>query len=237
MHGLSALALIGLNIQIAEAVSVYTGSANISIDITSINNQSNPGSGYGNDLYYSGFQELDEFSGSIINGVGNVTPDFPGDPLPTTQTVLPATLSLSQNMSINGEVSDGDIDSYYFRINDITFKNMSTETYTINYIVDYLLSVETTGEYSEATTSIEGTNLGISGEYTEVYSHSDFSAIANDNGSSLLSLTLTSGESATISSAFAFTGYAVAVAAVPVPAAFWLFLSGLVALPRLKKHN
>jgi hypothetical protein len=232
---LSAIALTSFNIQIAEAVSVYTGSANVTINITGISNQSNPGSDYANDLYYSGFQKLDPSSGSIINGTGNVTPTFSGDSLPITQTVLPATLSLSQSMSINGTVSDGNIDSYYFGTTDITLTNMSTDTYTINYIVDYVLSVETTGEFSEATTSIEGTNLGIPGDYTEVYSHSDFSTLVNDSGTSLLSLTLASGESTTFSSALAFSGYAVAT--VPVPAAFWLFLSGLMALPRLKKQR
>ena len=236
---LSIVALTSLSIQTAQATSTYTGSADLTIAITGISNQSNPGSGYGNDILYSGLLELDPFSGSIVDGTGNVSPSFSGSPLPFDPIVLPTDFSFNQSMLINGSVTDGNIDSYYLGLTDILLENESSDTYVIDYTVSYNLSVVTGGEYSEGTMTIIGDNLGLPddglGGYVEVGSFSD---TYSESNTLALSLTLDGLSSIDFYSEFEFSGYAEAssVAPVPLPGAIWLFLAGLVALPKYKNR-
>jgi len=236
---LSIAALTSLSIQTAQATSTYTGSADLTIAITGISNQSNPGSGYGNDILYSGLLELDPFSGSIVDGTGNVSPSFSGSPLPFDPIVLPTDFSFNQSMLINGSVTDGNIDSYYVGIPKILLENESLDTYVIDYTVNHNLSVVTSGEYSEGTVSITGDNLGLPddglGGYIEVGSFSDSFSEGNTLA---LSLTLEGMSSANFNAEFEFSGYAEATASpVPLPGAVWLFLAGILALPRFKRHQ
>ena len=235
--GLSAIVMTGLSIKVAHATSAYTGAADLTITITGISNQSNPGTGYGNDILYSGLFELDSFSDSIIDGTGNVTPTFSNDPLPSSSIILPSAFSYNQSMLIDGTISDGNIDSYYLSLTDISLNNTSSDTYVIDYTVNYNLSVVTSGDYSEGTASIAGDNLGLPddglGGYIEVGSFSDSFSESNTLA---LSLTLEGVSNTDFHAEFEFSGYAKAVASpVPLPGAVWLFLTGILALPRLKK--
>lgn len=223
----------------AEASSTYTGSANLNITVTSITNQSNPGVSYGNDIVYSGERFLDPLSGSSIIGAGFVIPTLPDNSLPSDPTVFPANFSFNQSMLINGEISNGDISSYYPDSYLLSLENLSLDTYIINYTVDYSLSVVTSGEFSQATFSIGGDNIGLpddgSGGYIEVGSFSDGFSSSDTFG---LSLTLAGLNTAEFYSEFVFDGVANAtLATVPLPGAVWLFLAGLLALPRFKRHQ
>ncbi len=234
---LSALTLATSLLQSAQASSAYTGSADLTISITGINNQSNPSSGYGNDILYSGLTELDSFSDSTISGIGSVNPSFSSEPLPSDSNPFPfpTTFNFTHAMLIKGNVSDGNIDSYYLNTTNITLENTSSDTYIINYTVNYNLSVTTSGEYAEGTSSITGDNLGLPddgiGGYIEVGSFSDSFSESDIHH---LSLVLEGGHIAELYSEFEFSGYAES-SPVPLPSAVWLFLAGLLALPRSQK--
>ena len=236
---LSLLTLSGFSMQESEAsAATYTGAVDLSITITSIINESNPGAGYGNDLFYSGLIAQDPLSESIIDGEGEVTPTFSGDPLLENPTVLPVNFSFNQGMKIAGNAIDGSIDSYYFGFADLILENTSEDTYKINYSVDYSLSVITTTssnlDFSEATVSISGENLGLPNDYAEVYSNALIAVSDELSDKNELVLTLVSGEDAAFFSALEFSGYAEA-SPVPVPGALGLLLTALLVLPRFYK--
>ncbi len=233
--GLTALTFLGISTHSVKASSIFTGNANLSYTITSIINQTSPGTSF-NNILYSGSSVMDAFSGSIITGNGNVTPTYSSDPIPTTQSALSANFSFTESMLIDGTVSNGDIDSFYLNTSDIFLHNISTDTYVINYTVDYNLSVLTSGEFADATLSLSDINLGIPGNYVEAYSNSLISNSATVTDSLLLSITLGAGTTTIFSSELAFSGTAVASASpVPIPGAVWLFSAGLMALFRFKK--
>jgi len=238
---LSAISLTTcLNIQVAQATSTYTGFANVAITITGIHNQTNPSLGYGNDIQYFGYNELDAFSDSIVTPAtgGSVTSSFPTDTLPdeASPLQLPIDYSFSQSMQIDGTVSNGDIESYYFFSSLLAFESLSSDDYIIDYIVNYSLSA-TTSNGASATTTISGDNIGLPddgwGGYIEVGTDSDS---FSDSATKTLSLFLASEDIAEFYSETVFDGNASATASpVPLPGAVWLFLAGLLALPRFKK--
>ncbi len=239
LFSLSILSLTTcLNIQTAQATSLYTGIAELSINITGIHNQSNSGMGYGNDIQYFGTLGLDEYSSSTtpVSG-GSVTPTLPNNSLPSkgSALVLPINYDFSQSMKIDGTVSNGNIESYYFFESILSFKNLSSNDYVIDYTVNYNLSVETTGSGTTATASITEENFGLPDDgYIEVGTSS---SSLSESGTPNLSLFLAAGETVELYAALEFSGEASATSPVPLPGAVWLFLAGLLALPKFKQNK
>lgn len=245
IHKILRLSLIALSStllppQTALASSSYTGTSNLSITINSITNTSTPGVAYGNDILFSGSQNIDPYSGSEIIGAGSVVPTFSPTTLPSTPTSLPEDFSFNQSSSFIGNVSNGEIFSYYAGTSLLSLKNASTATYIINYTANYNLSVTTTGESSEATLSLEGENFGFPGDeyeggYIDVGTHSE-SGVFDYNDIVTLNLTLKSQQIADFSADLVFDSLASATpSAIPLPGAAWLFIAGLLALPKFKK--
>ncbi len=237
---LSILILTGLLSQTASASSLYSGSADLNININRIINQSNPRAGYGNDIMYSGKTQLDSDSESIISGTGTVTPTASSSSLPSMPSILPENFSFNQSLQVEGNVSDGMIDSYYYYswadLQELMFENTSSDTYQIDYTVSYNLSTMTGGDFSNATMSISGQNLGITDDYVEVNSDTVIANTDNASDSFTLSIILAAGDSLFFDPAIEFAGAAEASAApVPVPAAIWMFMAGIMTLTGYKR--
>lgn len=231
---LSALSLATcFNIQAAQATSVYTGTVDLSLLITDITNQSDTSLSYGNDIKVFTSLEIDENSNSIVPELGgSVTPTLPTPQSATTegQTLL-NNFDFSQSMQVDGSVSNGDISSYYYTETLLTFENTSLFDYTISYTVDYNLSVTASGD-AGATASIAVENLGIPDDYLEVGTSSDSLVLAE---TPTVSIFLAAGHIVELFAAVEFSASASATSPVPVPGAVWLFLAGLLALPKFKQ--
>lgn len=237
MLGISIFTASTFITQYAEASTAFSGTGEVSITITSITNLSNPGTGYGNDIYYSGLTEFDPLNGPYKSGNGSFNPTPTGDLLPTNPTLVTESFSFQQGLQINGTIINGEMSPYFVGWSEILLDNFSADDYQINYTVNYNLSVLTNEEFSESTFWLTGDGLGLNGDYVDVYSNSQISSSASANDSSALSLVVFGNDSASFYAELGFEGNAIA-SPVPVPAAIWFMLSGLLALPRFKiKHK
>lgn len=235
---LAGLPLIGLNNALAS--SDFASSAMIGFTIDNITNESNPGL-IPPDLQIGAAFALD--SSSSVSLTGNVifnadNPDAFGE-VPT----LPGT-HYAHTFSLNGAAIDGSIDSFNLgTFSFAVFNFHTTDTFTIDLGFNYLLSAAAHAQNAE--TDIADTSV-----YIDYFSDQDFNFGGADyiNSSSVFavpfpvgdqisfSLTLAPGEHVIYEADVGITANLVG-SPVPLPAAAWSFLAGLLGLLGIKKRN
>ncbi len=234
----SALPTIFLTLFAAQPIfaSTFTGSSDLNITINSISNQTNPTQSTNLNIA-SDFNGINE-DGLFTEGDGSVTPTY-------SQTLLPISAqaqdSMSQGFSINGAASDGSADASYYSNGTLTFENLSlNETYLIEIQLDYNISASITGnednpaEISE-TSLLFSDDLGSELIYDFVSASVFESFNSQQQDSQTFSLTLNPSQAFTYESQVYISGNV--LSSVPIPATAWLFLSGLMAIPGLKKKT
>ena len=147
----------------------------------------------------------------------------------------------SNQLTTQDTINNGSATSEYFADFELNFKNLSADiTDIFDITISYTLSLSTQANGEHADTDIT----------TNIYNRNDdwlggidLTASTNTQGtdtdffSDILNITLEKGQVETIyietfvSSSLEATG----VAPVPVPAAFWMFSSALLAFPGIKK--
>ncbi len=227
------------SIQTAQATSTYNATSNITITIDSITNHSNPGNNSELDVF--GIFEIADDSmapgvGQITTGDGTSSYSFNGEELDSFSTPITAGDNFSQLFSSAGSASNGSVDAYYQAFGGLGFGNSSSDSFTIEYSLNYNLTAEALGNFATTTVTLEYFNdLGDIDGYEEAFAQALTSATEQNQSSTSFILNLDAFEEDYFYADVSITGYAEAVAPVPVPAAGWLMLSGLIFLRKFRK--
>jgi len=236
---LSLLLLSGITAQSAHATSAYSSTATYTYTITATNTNLNSDSLAGLTI---GGSIVDDFGDTYDSTLG-YTPEFTSPSSSHSSTLGNFNsfgTAYTQVFHAEDNISDGVASSEYLGSFIQTFLNTSAnvnDIFDITIDYSYTLSTSATGE--DADTDI---NISLS-DYDYVLGLSDFSH-ASTNTSNISPLPFNDSFSFTLATAqynalfvdTQITGTLQAtVAPVPVPAAFWLFGSALIALPGIRR--
>ncbi len=218
----------------ALASSTFNSSAALTFVIDGIENQTNPGSLTGLEILGT-FDQIDApgYAGGDYSLVGIV-----GDgQVKANNPAIAQAGGFSKTFTVSGIVSNGSIDSHHLGWYGLTFQNTGTDVYTISAHFDYELHAGIGGENGFSSVTVDYFNedgLLLSG-----YDSADAAFIApnvlKSGTSGLFNFSLAAG---------AFEGlYADVVidahlqaSPVPLPAAVWSFLAGLLGILKMKKR-
>jgi len=218
------------------AASLFSGESNIILTIDSIVSSSGNTAGLSIDgLFEIGTATTAPGFGNAVTGDGQSSYTYTGaNQLPLA---VSAGNSVNQFFNATGGAGNGSIDSYYQAYGTFNFANNSaSDIFTINFSLLYTLIANTSGEFAESQVSIDyyddlflvtaGSDMVIANTLTIP------NAAAFNSSPLTFSMTLNAGDFNTFYTDVAITGTASSVSAVPLPAAFWLFLSGVIGLRR-----
>lgn len=211
-----------------QASSSFSGSATLAITIDSIINATNPDDNSGVEI--SGLFEMADSDsapgvGETVTGDGHSSTEFAGGK------------NLSQTFSVMGNVNNGSVDSYYQTLGNLKFNNHSSDSYTVNFSMDYALETSVTGDFATNTVSLDySSNSGDIGGFAEVSADSSLNLSEQMTDNISFTINLDGFQSDIFFADIAINGYAEA-SAVPLPAAGWLMLSALVFLRRFFQLN
>lgn len=235
----SLLLFSGMAIQSAHASSAYSSTATYEYTITATNTNLNSSSLAG--LTIGG--TIDDF-GDIYDPVLDYSPIFVSGS--STHSSSLADFSafgtpFTQTFHAEDSISAGFASSEYLGTYIQTFLNTSLDQndifdITINY--SYNLSTSVTGQNADSDINIALSNYDFSLDLADLASASvsgGYNDPAANAGS--FNFTLGAGEFDILFVDTAITGTLEAVAPVPVPAAFWLFGTAIMALPGIRKFK
>jgi len=244
---LSALSAT-LGLQTAQATSTFSATSLVTVTIDNIINNTNAGNL--SDISITGGFWLDDTLtlsddgfGKTVTGQANSSYSHIGNWQDNTLVIGD---SLSQSFSAIGSATDGKVNSNYFSFGDMYFFNDSSDDYTIQYSINYLLATNVTGDFASSSISLSYSNeLGNIDGYEEatastLLNTSSFNSSTNNPDPLLTSFSLDLGafEEDIFYTDVTITGYAEAkakeIAPVPVPAAGWLMLSSLIFLRKYR---
>ena len=215
----------------AQAAVTFGSYAKMTYTIDSITNAANPGNFSG--LGISGsFEFAPDQSIQHITGDGSVTPLLSGSGNPSP---VPGG-SYSRTFKLNGTANDGaDVAANYLAWFGLAFQNTSTNSYDIGVTLSYELSAKAVG--NNAFTDVTLNYFNEKGNFAG----SDYiDAITGGNNllkkSSEFSFTLAPSASGKLSIDTGISG-TLQPEGVPLPSAFWLFASALLALPGIRKSK
>jgi hypothetical protein len=227
---LTALALSAPNAE--AALSSYTGSATLSYSIDSIVNQTNPGdlSNLQIDATFEQFGAPNSFE--LVTGDGTVTANTPGIGLHSVASPYTFTFSTSGDAN-SGTVNASNLGSFW-----LGFTNLGTDSYQIRVTLNYALNATASGQSSDSAVHLDYYNQDSSfSGFDDALAFSGFAPAATQSGSSGAFLfTLTGAGSESLVGDITISGNLEA-AAVPVPPAIWLFLSGCAALIQRRRGH
>jgi hypothetical protein len=232
---ISVSALYG--IQTTQASSTFSSNSTITITIDSITNNTNAGDLSNLDIV--GLFEIDDTApgfGETVTGDGNSSYGFIGGGIDSSITPVNAGDSFSQSFSASGSADNGSVDAYYQALGGLEFVNNSSDSFTIEYSLSYVLDTSVTGDFATNAVALEYFNgLGDIEGYEDSSSATLLNVTDQTTTSDLsFTLNLAASEADMFFADVAINGYAEA-SAVPVPAAGWLMLTGLIFLQRNRK--
>lgn len=212
---MTALTLFGVGN--SQANSSFTSQAELNVSVDT------PFS----DLAITGlFEQASSYNG-IINGDGSVAAVFPaGLPTVTGSNYAFDLFSVSGHAA-NGEVAGSSYTGWY----SLGFTNQSLSAMSVSLTLNYALAAIASGQYADSSVSLDYfinndpsanvfLNASVLGQPK-----------AEDNGSKVITFNLDPGTTQTFHSDVTINGN-VSASPVPLPAALWLFLSGLLVMLR-----
>ena len=230
----SLLLFSAMAIQSAHATSAYSSTATYEFTITATNTNLNSSSLAG--LTIGG--TVDDF-GDIYDPVLDFSPVFVSGSSTHSSTLADFSISgssFTQTFHAEDSIFNGLASSEYLGTYIQTFQNTSqdnSDIFDITIDYSYNLSPGATGQNADADINIAISNYDYSLDLADLASA--YNDPVADAGS--FSFTLGTGEFDILFVDTAITGTIEAVAPVPVPAAFWLFGSALMALPGIRKFR
>ncbi len=240
-HYLLSIALIAgtiLFVPLTQASTTFFGSAALTFTINNITNL-NPA--HSTDL--SGLEVLGYFDqGSDLtnyyvanSGDGAVTANNPGI-FPTA-----VTHSFSQAFTVSGSALNGTVDSRHTGLYNLAFTNTGSDNYAIDLTLSYQLKADTAGLNAVNNVALEYftlnsgySNYAAVGAFTLQDRLTDTQSV---NGFfTPINFTVNSNDIELVSADVLITG-TLEASPVPVPAAVWFFVSGLLAMLGLNKRS
>lgn len=231
---LSTMAVLS-GMQTVQATSTFSPTSAVTITIDSIVNNSNAGDLLGLDIV--GLFEIDNISsGQVVTGNGNASFNYTGEGIDSAVAPINTGDSFSQSFSSTGNVANGSVDTFYLALGQLDFINNSADSYTIEYSIDYDLNAVVSGDFATSSVALAFYNdLGDINGFDEADSSVLLSSIVQTLSSESFTLVLGGFETDSFYADVSISGYAESVAAVPVPAAGWLMVSGLLLLRNYRK--
>ncbi len=242
---LAVVGLLALGLQPVSANSVFSTDSTVTLTFNSITSSSSNTSGLSiSGLFEIGVPTNDPFAqppatlgfGNTFTGDGQSSYSYTGAALPLT---VNAGDSFIQSFSASGGSGNGTINSYYQSYGTFDFANNSaSDTYTINFSLDYSLDAFATGSASQSQASIDySDDLGF------IFGSDQATANAQNNthstknpGALTFNMVLNPGDSNIFYADIALTGSAASTSPVPLPATLWLFLSAVIGLRGYKSR-
>lgn len=217
------------------AAATQNASANLSYSVASIVNLTNPGDLSGLQIAGS-FQQIDtpvydggDYSWSDIVGDGSVSAQNPG---------LSAAGAFSYRFAVDTSLNSGALNSHHLGWYGLEFTNLGSDVYSISVRLDYDLQVAVTGENGTGSVSVD--YFSSDGQTLAGYERADAwlgAPIAASIGQSdAFNFELAAGEAQGLFADVVIESHLEA-SPVPLPAAAWSFLAGLMGLLGIKKRR
>lgn len=226
-----------LGIGSAQASSELTSFATVTFTIDSINNLTTPGLISPSD--FGIFADFEQDNASYVNLSGDAAIND-NNPAQFGSVPLITGTQFSHTFSITGSVNNGTFESYHLGLYGLSLLNSGlSDTYAVDLSFSYLLSASATGQ--NADTDV---NIDYFSDEDPAFVGSDYVNHANIFGFPVTTATNAKGFSMTLAPGEA--GYYLAdvvikgnlmAAPVPLPAAAWSFLAGLLGILGLKRRN
>ena len=240
---LLAAGLVLLNAQEAQAASAFSSHATLTYTLNSITNL-NPD--HPNDQ--SGLQIVGSFEqaappGSYISTTGDGIVSANN---PSVSTPVSVVSGFTHRFEVSGGVNSGTADTSQSGKFGLDFTNISgsntgsADTYSVEVTLSYQLQAETSGQYANSNVYLDYFNGDGSFSGSDFINASTFSLVnATQLGSSgVYSFLIGPGASQSLLADVGITG-SLQASPVPLPMAFWLFLSsvsGLFAFAKCRKE-
>lgn len=216
----------------AQASASFDSTATLTYTITSIANDTHPGD-FGNLIINASFEQDTSASNSyqIINGVGTIDAANPAySSLLTPQVGA----SFSRTFNVSGNLTGGTLESHHLGLFGLNFENLGTDTYSIGVSLSYALSPSVAGPEADSDITLDWFNEdGSAFGYYYVYANQPSQGNA---GPAVYNFTLGALAADALYADVAINGN-LAAAPVPLPAATWSFLAGLLGILGLRKRK
>ena len=212
---MTALTLFGVGNSQANSSFTSQAALNVSVDTPF------------SDLAITGlFEQANSYNG-IINGDGSVAAVFPAGSPTVTDGNYAFDLFSASGHAANGEVTGSSYTGWY----SLGFTNQNSLTRSISLTLNYALVASASGQFADSSVSLD--YYMDSDPSVNVFLNASVfgQAKAADNGSKAITFNLDPGETKTFYSDVTINGNVLA-SPVPLPAAVWLFLTGLLVMLR-----
>ena len=212
----------------AMAVSTYDAAASLSLTLTDV-------TGTGGTTVTNGWLVAaigDDFGGAFLIESGDATAS--GTTSVVDSTSMSILDSISQSSTASGTATNGFSSTDALTNLEMSVTNFSGQALTFSFDYDIIAIAAATGDDATANVLVEllGPGLGLLDLLAEASANSIFGPVSDsDNQSGSFNFTLGDGNSQIFTSvAGGFVDSIGTADAVPVPAAVWLFGSGLLGL-------
>lgn len=231
-----AAVAVGLSgTQPVMAAAIHGASANLSYSVASIVNLTNPGDLSGLQIAGS-FQQIDspvydggDYSWSEIIGDGSVSAQNPA---------LSSDSAFSYRFAVDTSLNSGVLNSHHLGWYGLEFTNLGSDVYSISVRLTYVLQAAVTGESGTGSVSVD--YFSTDGQTIAGYDRADAwlgAPIAASFGQSdIFNFELAAGEAQGLFADVVIESHLEA-SPVPLPAAAWSFLAGLLGFLGVKKRR
>lgn len=219
----------------AAAATSFNSSAGLSYSIESIANLTNPGDLSGLEIV-GYFRQIDapaypgdEYSQVQINGTGSVAANNPD---------LATGSAFSYNFAASGTLANGTLDAHHLAWYGLEFRNNGSDSYAISLRLDYLLSAAVGAETDSSSVTIDffnGDGLLWQG-YDRVDTAFNDLDVVLAGSSGPFGFELAAGQVDGLYADVRMDNHLEA-SPVPLPAAVWSFLAGVIGMLGLKKRR
>ena len=227
LPGLAAMGLLWSSSPAVQAASAFASGATLTYTINSVANLDHPGNLSDLSILGSFVQAGSPDSYAVTTGDGAVSADNP------SIGPLAADGGFAHSFALSGSAGVGTVDTSYLGQFAVDFSNAGADHYAIGVSLDYQLNASVGGENADSSVYLDYYNADSS------FAGSDYLNAAllglpidSKSGSSgLYSFNLGPGGSQSLYGDVVINGnLAGTTAAVPLPAAVWLFGSGMLGV-------